>query len=203
MARSARRRLALAPAMSITALALMSTASLVAAQPVGRPSAPTTSAPAAVPLGDADYRKGQDFLLKQNYAEAMRAYRAAAAQGNAAAQYGIGDLYFAGWGVPKDYREAMHWYLLAAAQGVSEAQGNAGTLYMMGWGVPQDYKEAMYWLRKAADQGNEASQRTIGIMYFKGLGVAQDRTEAIRWFRMAAENGDNEAKGALKQLGVK
>jgi TPR repeat protein len=201
MVRIAHRHLTLALGLGTPAVTLILAASLVAAQSPEKQAAPR--APTAAQSADEAYRNGLDLEKKQNYAEAMRWYRVAAAQGNALAQVGIGNLYGMGKGVPQDYGEALRWYRLAAAQGNIEAKNDLGFFYMNGWGVAQDYTQAMNWLRKAADQGNEVAQRNIGFLYFKGLGVAPDRAEAIRWFRKAAENGDDESKEALKELGEK
>jgi len=198
MIRSAFRRLIWAPGLSMTAILVMLAVNHVTAQSAEKPSAPATAQSA-----DEAYRKGQDFEKKQSYAEAMRSYRVAAAQGNALAQTAIGNLYGMALGVPQDYGEALRWYRLAAAQGNSEAQNDVGFFYMNGWGVAQDYKQAMNWLRKAADQGNETAQKSVGYMYLQGWGVTPDRAEAIRWFRNAAQNGDDDAKEALKELGEK
>jgi TPR repeat protein len=203
MLSGAHRRLTAPASLGMTAILLMSAASVVTGQSTEKPSTPSATAPAAAQSADEAYRKGQDFEKKQNYTEAMRWYRAAAAQGNARAQFGIGNLYTAGEGVAKDYSEALRWFRLAAAQGDSLAQGNVGFFYMVGWGVKIDYAEGMRWSRMAADQGNEVAQRNIGFMYFKGLGVAADRAEAIRWWRKAAAQGDDDAKEALKELGEK
>ena len=203
MLSGAQRRLMAPPSLSMTVILLMSAASFVAAQATEKPSAPSTSAPAPAQSADEAFRKGQDFEKKENYAEAMRWYRVAAAQGYALAQVGIGNLYGMALGVPQDYGEALRWYRLAAAQGNDEAQNDIGFFYMNGWGVAQDYAQAMSWLRKAADQGNGQAQKSIGYMYFKGWGVAPDRAEAVRWFRKAAANGDDDAKEALKELGEK
>jgi TPR repeat protein len=94
--------------------------------------------------------------------EAMRWYRMAADQGDAAAQTNIAWLYQNGWGVEQDYGEAMRWYRMAADQGYAPAQNNIGWLYKNGRGVAQDYSEAMRWYRKAADQGSATAQDTVG-----------------------------------------
>jgi TPR repeat protein len=60
--------------------------------------------------------------VAQDYAEAVRLYRLAAAQGDAAAQHSLGRLFHhGGHGVAKDREEAIRWYRLAAAQGVASA----------------------------------------------------------------------------------
>jgi hypothetical protein len=51
-------------------------------------------------------------------AEAIKWYRKAADQGNAAAQYAVGSAYFSGRGVPQDFDLAHMWLNLAAAQAI-------------------------------------------------------------------------------------
>jgi len=48
--------------------------------------------------------------LPQDYAEAARWYRLAAAQGNAKAQFEFGSMYFLGEGMPQDFAEAGRWF---------------------------------------------------------------------------------------------
>jgi TPR repeat protein len=60
---------------------------------------------------------------RKNHIEAVKWYRRAAAQGNAAAEFFLGLMYDNGQGVPQDYVEAYKWYNLAAAQGLAEEQG--------------------------------------------------------------------------------
>ena len=60
----------------------------------------------------------------KNPTEAVKWYRRAAAQGNAAAQNNLGVAYQTGEGVPMDYVEAYKWLNLAAAQGDTDAINN-------------------------------------------------------------------------------
>jgi len=128
--------------------------------------------------------------VAQDYAEAMKWYRLAAAQGNANAQNNLGTMYYNGSGVAQDYAEAVKWYRKAAAQGNANAQNNLGAMYERGEGVPQDDAEAMKWYRLAAAQGNADAQFYLGLMYERGQGVAQDYAEAMKWYRKAAAQGN-------------
>jgi TPR repeat protein len=104
----------------------------------------------------------------------------AAEQGNAAAQYNLGNKYNKGQGVPQDYTEAVKWYRMAAEQGNAAAQSNLGIMYDAGKGVPQDYTAAYMWLNLGAAQGNAADVRdSIG----KKLNSA-DLSEAQRRARV-------------------
>jgi uncharacterized protein len=76
--------------------------------------AAVTGTAIAGPLEDARaaYESG-------DYATAMRIFRPMAENGDAIAQYYLGDLYDKGRGVPQDYAEATKWYRRSAEQGFS------------------------------------------------------------------------------------
>ena len=79
----------------------------------------------------------------------------AAAQGDAAAQFNLGVLYYNGQGVRQDYQKAREWWETAAAQGEATAQVNLGVLYEAGHGVRQDLATAKEWYGKACDNGDQ------------------------------------------------
>jgi hypothetical protein len=66
--------------------------------------------------------------VAQDYAEAVRLYSLAAAQGYAAAQNNLGVMFDSGQGVAQDRAEAIRWFRLAAAQGSAQAQTNLKAL---------------------------------------------------------------------------
>ncbi len=88
--------------------------------------------------------------VPRDYQEAVKWYRLAAAQKNAAAQYDLGMAYEKGQGVPQDYKEAVKWYRLAAAQGNQSAQNSLGVMYANGTGMRQDFVRAHMWFSLAA-----------------------------------------------------
>jgi TPR repeat protein len=98
------------------------------------------------------YVSGQG--VPQDYVEAVKWYRLAAAQEMAEAQVMLGLMYVGGQGVPQDYVEAVKWYRLAAAQGIAEAQFRLSLMYGLGWGVSRDLVTAHLWSNLAAARGN-------------------------------------------------
>ena len=64
------------------------------------------------------------MCVDQDYAEAVRLYRLAAAQEDAFAQYSLGLVFEKGEGVAQDTEEALRWFRLAAAQGDADAVAN-------------------------------------------------------------------------------
>ena len=156
-------------------------------------------------LGDAGtynlgvmYYEGQE--VPQDYREAAKWFRKAAAQGLAKAQHNLGVMYYEGQGVPQDNREAAKWFRKADARGDARAQHNLGVMYYNGLGVPQDHREAVKWYRKAAAQGYAAAQNNLGVMYYNGLGVPQDHREAVKWYRKAAAQGYAVAQNNLSWM---
>jgi TPR repeat protein len=61
------------------------------------------------------YEDGLTAYNLHDYKRALRLYGAAAAQGNAYAQYNLGLMYANGIGITKDYVHAHMWLTLAAA----------------------------------------------------------------------------------------
>ncbi len=100
-----------------------------------------------------------------------------AEQGDAGAQFILGDMYDYGKGVEVDYKEAVKWYGLAAAQGHPHALFKIGLMYDNGEGVPQNHKEAVKWFRLAAKQGSSQAQSRLQSMNSNRQGLSQDSKE--------------------------
>lgn len=124
-----------------------------------------------------------------------------AEQGNAKAQFTLGEMYANGDGVIADSAEAVRWYRLAADQQYTRAEAALGYMYMVGRGVRKDPAEALRLLRSAADKNSASAQFNLGVMYATGDGVPKDSAEAARWYRLAADQETGHAK-ARYNLGV-
>ena len=128
--------------------------------------------------------------VPQDDGEAVKWFRLAADQGNASAQFSLGNMYRTGEGVPQDYGEAVKWFRLAADQGDVWAQLRLGVMYQMGQGVPQDDAEAFKWYRLAADQGDVwaqfgASLISVGEMTLRLYGALSYSENSARDLRCA------------------
>jgi len=130
----------------------------------------------------------------------VQATKSKADQGDAKAQYNLGNMYADGEGVAKNEAEAVKWYRKAADQGLAEAQFNLGNMYREGLGVVKDEAEAVKLYRKAAEQGDADAQFNLGVSYAKGLGVVKDEAEAYKWYLLAGAQGDEEAKKGIERL---
>jgi TPR repeat protein/DNA-directed RNA polymerase subunit RPC12/RpoP len=127
----------------------------------------------------------------------LESSRKAAEQGQAEAQFMLGEYYAKGEGVPQDDEQATEWFRKAAEQGHIRAQCMLGNQYQSGVGVPKNYKEATKWYRKAAEQGDTEAQRNMGLQYGVGFGVQKDEAESAKWYHKAAIKGDISAQIAL------
>ncbi len=117
----------------------------------------------------------------------------AAAQGNAEAQFNLGNLYANGEGVPKNLTKATEWYRKAADQGHIQAQNSLGRLYANSDAIPKSLAER-HQLDKAATQGDATAKYSLRDKYAKGDGAPKDWAKAVEWYRKAAEQGNISAQ---------
>lgn len=147
-------------------------------------------------------RLAREFKPTDAYAKLAQTLRPLAEQGDSAAQFKLGLLFYNGRGMARDYSQALDWFKKAAQQGHPLAQFNAGYMYEKGEGTPQDYVEAAKCYRESAERGNQLAQYNLGYMYEKGQGVAQDEVQALLWYNLAAIQGETKAKTARERVTV-
>jgi TPR repeat protein len=127
------------------------------------------------------YRTGMGVV--QDHKEAVRWYRKAADQGDAAAQFNLALMYANGQGVAQDYKEAVKWYRKSAEQGVAAAQSNLGLMYSDGTGVLNDNVRAHMWYNVAGANGNKigADNRVIIEKRMTPAQIAEAQKLAREW----------------------
>ena len=127
------------------------------------------------------YYKGEG--VQQDYAEALKWYRKAAAQGLAVSQNMLGVMYDRGEAVPQNFAEAVKWFRKAAEQGLVSAQFSLGKKYAEGKGVPQNFAEAYVWLSLSAASGYEEAftdrDTYAGKLSHEELSSAQQRSAQL------------------------
>jgi TPR repeat protein len=133
---------------------------------------------------------------------ALGIYTMLAQEGNAKAEYNLGQMYISGDGVPQDVEEAQNWYRRSAEHGYSDAQYMLGSLHFRRIVALSSHEEAVEWYRKAAEQGHARSQLNLGDLYFKGEIVPQDVPAAVKWYRLAAEQDSGDAQHHLGAIYV-
>jgi TPR repeat protein len=138
-------------------------------------------------MWEMDGRDVADRIFAQSSVDSLRA---AAAQGDARAQWIWGHVqYFGVGGVPANPDAAAALWLAGAQAGNPRAQNDIAWMYEHGQGVALDMAAAARWYRAAANQNHGGAQSELGKMYEEGRGVAQDYAEARRLYLAAAENG--------------
>ena len=156
--------------------ALISGKSLLALE-LAQPAAERGDSTAMLTLGTL-YFRGEG--VRQDYAAALKWWRAAAALGDIRAQANIGILFRDGLGVERNYDEAIKWFELAAASGEAHAHRNLGLLYENGEGFAGDIKKALELYKKSEELFRQAllnepeNRRNIDRMVW-------DLTHRIRW----------------------
>ena len=89
----------------------------------------------------------------------MKWWRKAEEQGNAKAQFNLGDAYRKGEGVAADQVESVKWFRKAAEQGNAGAQYSLGYAYANGEGVKKDLVEGYAWINLAAVNRKVAKEK--------------------------------------------
>jgi uncharacterized protein len=153
----------------------------------------------------ADFENGLAAANKGDYATALREWLPLAEQGDADAQFNLGQMYQMGWGVDKNYITAFDWYKKASAQGNPRAQYNLAHMYQNGWGVERDSQAAFKWYTVSAEQGDPFAQLNLGQIYRQRM---KNYESAVKWYTLSAEQGVALAQYNLallygKGLGVK
>lgn len=119
--------------------------------------------------------------------EAVAWFRKAAAQGDPAGLYGLGQMHAAGEGVPKSPQLALRHWQDAAQRGHVLALLALARTYESGWAdVAADPAKSLGYWQKAAEIGDGAAAQRLASAYRKGeLGVAIDAARAAEWDRRA------------------
>lgn len=126
--------------------------------------------------------------------------QAAAASGNASAQFELGRAYFRGEGMPSDKAMAHKWILKAAEQGNPDAITTMGFFYSQGIVLEKDEAKAVEWFHKGAEAGSAKSQLNLGLMLRQGKTIPLDNVESLQWLEKAASTGDPDAVRTYGQL---
>ena len=142
--------------------------------------------------------------VKQNYEEALKWYRKAAAQRYTESQYSLGVMYYKGNGVNRDLKEAANWYQRAAEQGHARSQLNLGRMYKLGKGVSQNSEIASRLTLAAAQQGAAIAQVQLGDAFEKEPNdQLRDEAEAYYWYSLAIQNRADLDASMNSNLAVK
>lgn len=117
---------------------------------------------------------------------AIKWYRAAAANGSAAANYNLGYLNFRGELIPTNLLEAEKNYILAAKGGIWQAEANLASMYLRHHHYfPDKYEDAAKLYMSLVEKNFVFALNNLGHLYFTGKGVPRDFVRAYMWFELS------------------
>lgn len=147
----------------------------------------------------AGLAEGEAAYARRDLRTATRELRPLADQGNARAQFLMGNIArYNEENGRADSSEALGWYRKAASQGLPEAQRELAFLLLNS--KPPQISEALTLYNAAAQRGDAEAQYQLGALYDRGLGVRVDLALREAWWQKAAAQGYAPALFALASL---
>jgi uncharacterized protein len=144
----------------------------------------------------ADVKTGVDAWSRGDYPAAIKEWRPLAINGDADAQFNLGQAYKLGRGVPVDFKLAEGWYRKAADQGHFQAEDNLGLILFQNGDRPK----AMPYIEKSANRGEPRAQYVYATALFNGDLAKKDWVRAYALMTRASANGLNQASASLAQM---
>jgi len=148
------------------------------------------------PVSAQSVKAGIDAWQKADYSAAVSIWRPLAEQGDADAQFNLGQAYRLGRGVPVNLAAAQIWFERAAGKGHVDAQTTLGLLLCQNG----NHTGGLRWLKAAADKGEPRAMLVYGTALYNGDGVPQDPTLGYAYVARSAGQGLRAARDTLAQL---
>ena len=123
----------------------------------------------------------------------------AAQNGDAHAQFSLGDMYRYGRGIPQDLKETLRYYKLSADQGNARAQSSLGYMYYKGEGVSQDYGKALRYYTASMRQEPAFAQLALGEM-FLAEGSPENLTSSFPYLKLSADQGNADLQCVIGNM---
>lgn len=142
-------------------------------------------------------RMAEEFVLKNDFVNALKWYKKAAAHGSLDAMSIIGDIYYIGEdGITQDYAAAFSWYSRAADFGYNMAKIKLTLMLYRGRGVKQDLQQAfenfseISWTSENFEpfgpyRFNSVARYYAALMRDNGEGCEKDPVDAVERYRVA------------------
>jgi TPR repeat protein len=144
----------------------------------------------------ADVKAGVDAWSRGDYATAVKEWRQSAIDGDADAQFNLGQAYKLGRGVPLDLKQAEDWYRKAAMQGHFQAEDSYGLILFQN-GARQN---ALPYIQKSAGRGEPRAQYILATALFNGDLIEKDWPRAYALMTRASATGLAAASASLAQM---
>ena len=111
-----------------------------------------------------NYKKGEKYFHKGKHKKAFKYYLLAVNEGNNAAVFDVGTMYWKGWGIEKDYHKAIEYFKKISDTGSAHAAFVIGEIL-----ASIDVSEAITYYEKAVQLGNEAAKERLYEIFEKQL----------------------------------
>lgn len=150
----------------------------------------------AAPAALADVKSGVDSWSRGEYEAAVKQWREPAINGDADAQFNLGQAYKMGRGVKADLNIASDWYRKAATQGHLQAADSYGHLLHYQGKIP----ESLPYLQTSSDRGDPRAQYLLATELFNGVHIPKDWVRAYAIMTRASSAGMTPASRSLAQM---
>ena len=150
----------------------------------------------AAPLSAQSVQTGIEAWQKADYKSAVDNWRPLAEDGDADAQFNLGQAYRLGRGVPVNLAAAQTWLTRAAGKGHLDAQTTLGLLLF----DSGDREGGVRWLGSAAEKGDARAMLVYGTALFNGDGIKRNPVLAYAYVSRAAAQGLAPAKTTLEDM---
>lgn len=144
---------------------------------------------AEIMRNQAEYQNLSPNEKEKSYRKLTSIYENIAKEGNAEAQFILGDIYSRGLGGEHDEKKAFLWTKKAADNGEVQAAVAAAMYYQMGLGVNENLSLAETYYLKAVNKNDVQAQFLLGAMYIEN-GKNQEGLELLK---KAAQQNDVDA----------
>jgi uncharacterized protein len=147
-----------------------------------------------IPLAQAGESQAQKIIahmysfgqgVEVSFVEAIKWYRLAAEQGDAAAQNNL-----ASHLIEENPEEAIEWYITSAKQHFPFAEEMLGDIYSGELNISIDKirndLEAVKWYERAAKRGSLVACHRLGYIYSNNKSII-DEEKAVEWYQKSAE----------------
>ena len=126
-------------------------------------------------------KESKDFILKNDFKNAVPLIKKAAEGGNAEAQYNYGVCFQEGDEVTKNDTIANSWFLKSAMQGWKDAEFKIAYSYAAGRGFVKNDSQAFYWSVKCAAQKDPDCMFNVVYCYHEGVGIGKNIDSMLAW----------------------
>lgn len=150
----------------------------------------------SAPVSAQSVKAGIEAWQRADYAAAVAIWTPLAENGDADAQFNLGQAYRLGKGVPINLGSAKSWFQRAAVHGHLDAETTLGLLlFQNGYQA-----EGLKWLKQAAEQNEPRAQLVYGTALYNGDGVTEDKMLGYAYVSRAAAQGLVPARQTLADL---